>query len=93
MSDHQIRIEARKTLQDGKVSQVFTLTEWDEAGEYGSISMSEPCARQVGKILRDLSAPDPRLWRHFLHVFIQNPVSAIFFTIKGAITGLWKALR
>lgn len=80
---HQIRIEARKTLVDGQIVHEFFLTEWDEDAVYGSIRMSETQARTVGKVLRKVSAPDPRLSRRALRAFLENPVALVYHVIRA----------
>lgn len=85
--EHQIRIEVRKTLVDGKIIHEFMLVEWDEgeAGPevYGAIHMSAKQARIVGKNLRSLSAPDPRPGRRILRAFLENPIALAYHTIRA----------
>lgn len=87
--DHQIRLEGRKTLVDGQIVCEITLTEWDEEGEYGTIAMNEKTARTLGRVLRTVSVPDPRLSRRVLREFLQNPVDSIY-TFFHTLWRIWR---
>lgn len=87
---HQVSVQAQKSLIDGRVVQEFTLTEFDEDGVYGSITMSEKAARSVGKVLRNLSAPDPRLGRRIILGFLKNPVIETYQFFRHLILWMWR---
>lgn len=76
----QIRIQIfERPLPDGKTAIDFVLTEWGEDGEHGSITIPEPCAKEVGRWLRRNHRLKWRVTREFL----ANPITFLYHFFHG----------